>query len=366
MKTFLNIVVFSIALHGNLSGQVASDYLPVLNSTWDIESIATIDDSLLYDSSRTDSLYSIETHGNFSIYSISTSEGYTYQLETRDDTLYVEIMQLLRFFRDYLLELAFDPEIRIPIAIFSAGVYDEWDGYELKQTIDLPESIIALLPDDLPIDEEADIELRIRGTRLPSETRTFLDDEILVQVFDSLIDFKATIYLLFAGERIPIPLDLLESFSLRFYIAFERGVVKHRNEEYVIVAEYRQPPFININEEITTLPATNSEMTKFVEGDPALIAEETQSYPEKFTLYQNFPNPFNPATQIRFSIAEQSHITLTVYDILGRKVNQLVNEELHPGVYTVRFEARNIPGGMYIYRLDTGAFIEQKSMVLVK
>jgi len=95
--------------------------------------------------------------------------------------------------------------------------------------------------------------------------------------------------------------------------------------------------------------------------------ERTEEYlPHTFRLEQNFPNPFNPVTQIQFSIPDQDFTTLTVYDILGRMIVQLVNEDLQPGEYTVSFEAGNIPSGMYIYRLQSGSYVNQKRMLLIK
>lgn len=95
--------------------------------------------------------------------------------------------------------------------------------------------------------------------------------------------------------------------------------------------------------------------------------EQEQDYiPDRFYLEQNFPNPFNPATQIRFSIPELSMVTLTIYDLLGRKLETLISEELQAGVYTEHFDARNLPSGMYIYRLVAGSYVEQKRMMLLK
>ncbi len=88
--------------------------------------------------------------------------------------------------------------------------------------------------------------------------------------------------------------------------------------------------------------------------------------PHHFHLEQNFPNPFNPITQIQFSIREENDVTLTIYDILGRMVTVLMNDVLQPGQYTVSFEAGKLPSGVYIYRLQSGLQVSQKRMVLLK
>ena len=96
------------------------------------------------------------------------------------------------------------------------------------------------------------------------------------------------------------------------------------------------------------------------------ITEEADTYPERYFLHQNFPNPFNSSTQIRFTIPEVINVTLTVYDVLGRNVALLLNEDLQPGDYSEHFEANNLSGGIYFYRLTAGSYINQKSMIFVK
>jgi hypothetical protein len=93
-------------------------------------------------------------------------------------------------------------------------------------------------------------------------------------------------------------------------------------------------------------------------------------------LEQNYPNPFNPITNIRFSIpVETGHLDqsrqvapslLRVYDVLGREVATLVNEQLQPGTYTVQFDATNLSSGVYYYRLEAGSFSATRKLVLMK
>ncbi len=85
-----------------------------------------------------------------------------------------------------------------------------------------------------------------------------------------------------------------------------------------------------------------------------------------YELYQNYPNPFNPSTVIRFRIPERNYVQLTVYNPLGQKVTQLVDEELNPGYYEMRFDALQLPSGVYIYRLRAGEYVESKKLLLLK
>src|SRR3990172_2010479 len=93
--------------------------------------------------------------------------------------------------------------------------------------------------------------------------------------------------------------------------------------------------------------------------------------PENFWLGQNYPNPFNPTTTIRFSIppfegSSGRIVTVTIYDILGREVATLVNEQLKPGTYEVQWDGREFSSGIYFYKLISGNYLETKKMVLLK
>lgn len=88
--------------------------------------------------------------------------------------------------------------------------------------------------------------------------------------------------------------------------------------------------------------------------------------PEQFELTQNYPNPFNPATSIEFSVPEKGQVKLAVFDLLGREVETLVDDVLLPGTHRARFDGARLASGTYFYRLQSGAFVETKKMVLLK
>jgi hypothetical protein len=83
-------------------------------------------------------------------------------------------------------------------------------------------------------------------------------------------------------------------------------------------------------------------------------------------LYQNFPNPFNPATKIQFSISRGESVSLVVYNLLGEKVAELLNENLAPSIYSTDFYAKDLPNGTYFYTLKAGEFTQTKKMLLIK
>ncbi len=96
------------------------------------------------------------------------------------------------------------------------------------------------------------------------------------------------------------------------------------------------------------------------------IVNINTNVPENFSLKQNYPNPFNPQTKIIFYLKRASFTKLKIFDILGREVKTLVNENLRAGGYKVSFNAESLPSGVYFYRLNAEGFTETRKMVLVK
>ena len=88
--------------------------------------------------------------------------------------------------------------------------------------------------------------------------------------------------------------------------------------------------------------------------------------PANFALHQNYPNPFNPTTTINYSIAQTRFVKISIYDMLGREIIKLVNEEKIPGNYEVKFNGSNLANGIYFYRLSVGNFTQTKKLILTK
>jgi hypothetical protein len=105
----------------------------------------------------------------------------------------------------------------------------------------------------------------------------------------------------------------------------------------------------------------------FINGDPIThVSTSPLGPPQSFTLEQNYPNPFNPSTTITFELPKPSHVSLSVFDLLGREVSVLVNERRNAGAHEVKFDASGFSSGVYFYRLQAGDFVRTRKFVLLR
>ncbi len=109
-------------------------------------------------------------------------------------------------------------------------------------------------------------------------------------------------------------------------------------------------------------------MSCVINGDTLVtsVQDEKAAALNSFKLYQNYPNPFNPVTNINYNIPVRGKVVINVYDILGREVVSLVNENQEPGFHSVKFNAGNFPSGVYVYRIVAGKYSESKKLVILK
>ncbi|MCG6913679.1 endo-1,4-beta-xylanase [bacterium BMS3Abin03] len=107
-------------------------------------------------------------------------------------------------------------------------------------------------------------------------------------------------------------------------------------------------------------------LAQYIKDHPVGVSETASGLPSEYKLEQNFPNPFNPTTNIRYSIIKTTKVVLKIFDILGREVQTLVNSEQAPGQYIVKFDAQNLASGIYFYQINAGNFTATKKLMLLK
>lgn len=126
---------------------------------------------------------------------------------------------------------------------------------------------------------------------------------------------------------------------------------------------------IAISNNFNFVVATNSNDNSISILDLSLInssASDKSSNPFKYELLQNFPNPFNPNTKIKYSVPKIGFVNIKVYDVLGREITTLVNEVKPAGNYEVEFDGRNLSSGVYFYEMQAGSFIDTKKFILIR
>jgi polyhydroxybutyrate depolymerase len=122
------------------------------------------------------------------------------------------------------------------------------------------------------------------------------------------------------------------------------------------------PGITGINRDIDA----NWEIYNFMKDSPAEVRIHQAAFPQHFELSQNYPNPFNPSTTIRYSLPSSANVKLCVYDLLGREIATLVNEEQFAGWKEIEWNAKDVSSGIYFYKLMTGNYVEVKKLTVVK
>jgi len=137
--------------------------------------------------------------------------------------------------------------------------------------------------------------------------------------------------------------------------------------------DWSEVDLFEIVDEYGTLVNTTLWFDDITVFDPSITNTQNKIINANFELFQNYPNPFNPATTIKYSIGEKSFVTLTVFDLLGKEVVQIVNEQKLPGVYSVNLSSsdmqlnrHNLSSGIYFYKIKAGAFSKVKKLLLLK
>ena len=156
----------------------------------------------------------------------------------------------------------------------------------------------------------------------------------------SWIDYSPRSDTLIAGESVNIDI-LIDTHNMEW-------------DDYGVVIEFNH----NAGEGVTHIPVSLSV--------GPYIVPEAEAVPLDWSLEQNHPNPFNPVTSISYSLKEACPIRLTVYDLTGREIVELVNEDQNAGKYRVLFNAKDMASGIYFYRIETTGFTKTRKMVLVK
>ncbi len=147
-----------------------------------------------------------------------------------------------------------------------------------------------------------------------------------------------------------------------------RGIAMSPGSSHTIAPDWdlldSQPVLVYVDSNRDGVPEDTLTLTNEFTG--VITPGEGGKVPSRFVLEQNFPNPFNPVTTIRYGLPQKSGVRLTVYNLLGQEVTTLVNEEQNAGYHEVTFDASGLASGVYIYRLTAGSFAQSRKLLLVR
>ena len=161
-----------------------------------------------------------------------------------------------------------------------------------------------------------------------------------------------------------------DAIQLQNYQKIFTAFYEHPGVKGITLWGWRAPLYISdaylINSDGSERPALVWLRNYLDSVNVTVSVNDISETPYEFRLYYNYPNPFNPTTIIRYSIANTSKVTLKIYDVLGREVRILVNEVKSPGQYTTTFNAQDLATGIYVYQINAGSFIATKKLLLLK
>jgi len=226
---------------------------------------------------------------------------------------------------------------------FRAGNFDSYFAY-------FPDFALRVNPSALTLNGSNDsgfVSVSVPSVKLYSYTSKFT-------ATISPTPTSGTVTMTYLNRTTGVPLDSLVSYpdSLKLRVHTSGGVP---SGPYTISITAKGTKGVPIHVRTVTLTVT-----------PLGITSIGNSVPGKFYLYQNYPNPFNPSTEIVFDIAKAGNVKLTVYDISGRKVAELLNTAYNPGKYMEHFDASNYASGVYFYKLETPEYTSIRKMMLIK
>ena len=167
----------------------------------------------------------------------------------------------------------------------------------------------------------------------------------------------------------------VDNFNNKWIGTFSRGLVYYDNSEWKSYNESNSGLVDNfvaslaIDKNGNKWIGTWNGLAVITESGVVSVDEKDKFrslFPNNFQLSQNYPNPFNPSTKIKYSIPRTANVVIKVFDILGKEIETLVNEEKTAGTYELTWTIANQPSGVYFYRIQAGDFIQTKKMILLK
>jgi len=139
------------------------------------------------------------------------------------------------------------------------------------------------------------------------------------------------------------------------YILFNAGIFEHDQfYQWTVTASDNQYSTSSLN------------TWSFIMLDPTSLINNLNPIPDKIVLNQNYPNPFNPSTKIKYTLPKSKKVKIEVFNLLGQKISTILNKQIPAGSHEIEFTSKNLPSGVYLYRIEAGEYQEVRKMILMK
>ena len=268
------------------------------------------------------------------------------------DTASVSTAQLID--PEILAALGLDPDEfqRVPVIRLDLDESEQVVIFEEILTVEIPDSLRDMidLPTGVTLGEDLDLKVTFRNTRLENR---FFDNELgnfEAIGFKTGVSIEATVDVIvqFIGT-FPITFTVIDNYGPEFFFAEGEGLV-YEKLEATRISITLQNDFIDIDEELATLDGREVEKTS-LEPSGATSTEEITDLPATLQIKPNYPNPFNPGTNLQFELRESAVVTIEIFDIQGRQTDVIQAGSFSPGLHAVYYDAARLASGTYMYRI---------------
>lgn len=288
-----------------------------------------------------------------------------------------------------MLAQEFDPEELefLPLVRFNTQPGDEWELINVDEYTEIPDEVRE--EEDFPDFVEAiEIQFQLMGSRHDQEDVELDGQTHTSEVFGTSMSLGIIVHTEDGSDFPDIEADILDDYTFFHRWVESHGAVNTSAESYAIdleeiaellalFGEFDDTSAKTVatafsiqedEEEEIIIPGFNAQMSDYEQGDRDVSSEivEADELPDTPGLSQNYPNPFNPATTIEYELPENGQVRLSVYDMNGRHITTLVDENQQAGTHQVTWDASNMASGAYIYKLQYGDVVISNQMMLIK
>ena len=243
--------------------------------------------------------------------------------------------------------------------------YNTWDGTDVAvdTTISVGHLMNAVIPQLATARKDIAVKLRpIPGGTKGTILHLLFKDTSLVATQGASYDIVAYV----TDDQGRLVMNQSHDFTFKLTGPGSLANTSIKTTNGIAVIKY-QPPADLIGGNITVTVESNGLKSATIQKVVTDVqSDNQQTVPDKFKLGNNYPNPFNPTTNIQYSLSKPVHVQLKVYNMLGQLVATLVDQKQTTGNYQVTFHANRFASGIYIYRLQAGNFVQTKKMTLLK